>query len=92
LAKDKLDAASLENLPSGLSSDYQFADLDGDEMSGILVQTAGAWYYKPNLGDGSFGPIERLPVSVAAVDRGRKVSAVTKLRPTKEVLRPRRKS
>ena len=31
---------------------YQWVDLDGEGISGILTEQAGAWFYKPNLGDG----------------------------------------
>lgn len=41
---------SLENLPEGLDgSNYQWLDLDGEGISGILAQQAGAFFYKPNL-------------------------------------------
>ncbi len=54
-----LDETSLENLPVGIDgTSYQFVDLDGEGVSGILTQQAGAWFYKPNLGDGKFGPME----------------------------------
>ncbi len=41
---------ALENLPVGLGSGYQWVDLDGEGVCGILTEQAGAWYYKPNLG------------------------------------------
>lgn len=68
-----LDAESLTNLPEGLDgSRFQWVDLDGEGLSGILTDTGGAWSYKRNLSpvnrvtlsDGSFttrarlGPIE----------------------------------
>jgi RHS repeat-associated protein len=54
-----LDAGSLENLPAGLDgSTYEWVDLDGEGVSGILTEQAGAWFYKPNLGDGRLGPIK----------------------------------
>jgi hypothetical protein len=41
---------SLENLPIGLDgSAYQWVDLDGEGLSGILAEQAGAWFYKRNL-------------------------------------------
>lgn len=55
-----LDRESLENLPAGLSSGYQLADLDGEGLSGILTEEAGTWYYKPNCGDGTFGPLNEV--------------------------------
>ena len=45
-----LDPLSLENLPVGLDGAlYQWVDLDGEGLSGIMCQQAGAYYYKPNL-------------------------------------------
>lgn len=55
----QLDTDSVENLPVGLDgSTYQWIDLDGEGVSGMLTEQAGAWFYKPNLGDGRFGPPE----------------------------------
>jgi RHS repeat-associated protein len=52
-----LDPDALENLPAGLdSATYQWVDLDGDGVTGILTEQAKAWFYKPNLGNGKFGP------------------------------------
>ena len=46
----EVDAASLENLPIGLDgASYQWVDLDGEGLSGILTEHAGALYYKRNL-------------------------------------------
>ena len=46
----EIDADSLENLPYGLDGNqYQWVDLDGEGVSGILTEQAGAWYYKRNL-------------------------------------------
>jgi RHS repeat-associated protein len=57
----RLDAASAENLPVGLGNGYQLVDLDGEGLAGILVEQAGAWFYKRNLGSARFGPAEPLP-------------------------------
>jgi RHS repeat-associated protein len=46
----------LENLPQGLGGAYRWVDLAGEGLSGVLSQYENAWYYKPNLGDGHFGP------------------------------------
>ena len=55
----EIDPDSLENLPYGLDgSQYQWVDLDGEGVSGILTEQGDAWYYKPSLGDGRFGPVE----------------------------------
>ncbi len=48
-AVHEVDPASLENLPQGLdNSRYQWADLDGEGLSGILTEQGGAWFYKRN--------------------------------------------
>ncbi|HEY7030698.1 MAG TPA: SpvB/TcaC N-terminal domain-containing protein, partial [Thermomicrobiales bacterium] len=70
----ELDAESLENLPIGLDGTaYQWADLDGEGAPGILTEQAGAWFYKPNEGDGRFGPLQTVSAkpSHAALANGR---------------------
>jgi hypothetical protein len=53
----EIDRESLKNLPNGLDgSRYQWVDLDGEGISGILTEQADAWFYKPNRGNGKFGP------------------------------------
>lgn len=43
------------NAPTGgAGAGYQFVDLYGEGVSGILTEQANAWYYKSNLGDGHF--------------------------------------
>ncbi|MBW8876249.1 MAG: VCBS repeat-containing protein [Acidobacteria bacterium] len=69
-----LDPGSLENLPAGLDgTNYQWVDLNGEGLSGILTEQADAWFYKPNLGDGHFGPLEKVATkpSLAALSGGR---------------------
>ena len=45
-----LDDASLDNLPYGLDgANYQWVDLEGEGVSGILTEQAGKWFYKRNL-------------------------------------------
>ena len=77
---------SLENMPSGLDgARYQWVDLNGEGLSGILTEQADAWFYKHNLSPkptvekgfekivARFGPLElvtRKP-SLAAVSSGR---------------------
>ncbi len=52
-----LAAADLEGLPVGTQGPgYQWVDLDGEGLSGILAEDAGAWRYAANLGDGHFAP------------------------------------
>jgi len=61
----EVDMDELTNLPIGLDgSTYQWVDLDGEGISGILTEQGGAWLYKRNLGEGHFGPqqvISRMP-------------------------------
>ena len=46
----EVDPASLENLPTGLDgSAYQWVDLDGEGLSGMLSEQAAGWFYKRNL-------------------------------------------
>jgi hypothetical protein len=54
-----IDAESVENLPYGLDgSHYQWVDLNGEGLSGILTEQGGALFYKSNEGDGKFSPIQ----------------------------------
>ena len=47
---ESIDTESLENLPQGLdAATYQWLDLDGEGISGILTEQADGWFYKPNL-------------------------------------------
>ncbi|KAK4926167.1 hypothetical protein LTR49_006871 [Elasticomyces elasticus] len=44
-----LDPESLANLPEGIDgARYQWVDLDGEGLSGILTEQADAWFYKRN--------------------------------------------
>jgi RHS repeat-associated protein len=46
----ELAADSLENLPIGLDDAwYQWVDLDGEGLPGILTEQGGGWLYKRNL-------------------------------------------
>ncbi|HEU5381440.1 MAG TPA: SpvB/TcaC N-terminal domain-containing protein [Ktedonobacteraceae bacterium] len=83
----QIDPASLENLPYGLdSTKYQWVDLDGEGLSGILTEQGGSWFYKPNLSPANlqtrndmqftsarFGPVELVAhqPSLAALSSGR---------------------
>ncbi|WP_209427789.1 SpvB/TcaC N-terminal domain-containing protein [Pararhodobacter sp. SW119] len=60
-----VDAASLENLPVGLDgAAYQWTDLHGEGIPGILTEQAGAWFYKRNT-----SPISEWPVEFASLER-----------------------
>jgi len=41
----------LEHAPAGLSGGYQFTDLYGEGISGILTEQGNGWHYKHNLGE-----------------------------------------
>lgn len=67
-----VDPQSLENLPYGFDgSQYQWVDLDGEGLSGVLTEQAEGWFYKRNLSpinivpdngsqhvEASFAPVE----------------------------------
>ena len=55
---EEVDVASLENLPSGLSGGYQWTDLHGEGLPGILTEQGGAWFYKRNLSPLTVAPGE----------------------------------
>ena len=67
------DATSLVNLPGGVDNHvYEWLDLDGEGVAGILTEQASGWYFKANLGDGRFGPVEQVvsvPSTAAASGR-----------------------
>jgi RHS repeat-associated protein len=51
-----LAATDLPGLPVGIhGAGYQWVDLDGEGLSGVLAEEAGAWRYAANLGGGRFG-------------------------------------
>ena len=55
----EVDAQGIENLPMGVDgSMYQWVDLDSEGLTGVLTEGADAWYFKRNIGDGTFGPLE----------------------------------
>ena len=82
----EVDPESLANLPYGLNNGhYQWVDLDGEGLSGVLTEQAEGWFYKRNLSpvngnteDGTetiavrFGAIERVVErpSLAEISRG----------------------
>jgi RHS repeat-associated protein len=46
----ELDAATVADLPAGIDGTrYQWVDLDGEGVSGVLTDQDGAWFYKRNL-------------------------------------------
>jgi hypothetical protein len=83
----EIDGESLENLPYGLDTNrYQWVDLDGEGLSGVLTEQAGGWFYKRNLSPittqseqnrevviARFAPVEHVmqQPSLAALSNGR---------------------
>jgi RHS repeat-associated protein len=76
---------SLENLPVGLDGNsYQWVDLDGEGLSGLLSEQGGAWFFKRNLSplpvlddagtelpiEARFGPLELVSPQPAATLAG----------------------
>ncbi len=46
----ELDPDSIEDLPEGVDGKrYQWVDLDGEGLSGVLSEHGGGWFYKRNL-------------------------------------------
>ncbi len=70
----EIDSESLENL-SFTNSRYQWVDLDGEGISGILTEQGGSWFYKANLGNARFAPLETVAAqpSLAALSRGQQL-------------------
>jgi RHS repeat-associated protein len=69
-----VDPESVKNLPTGVDGTlFQWVDLDNEGLTGVLTEQADAWYYKRNLGDGTFGALERVAPkpSMAALSGGR---------------------
>ena len=55
----EVNAEDLPNAPQGIDGQqYQFNDLYQEGLNSILSQKNGAWYYKRNEGNGSFGAQE----------------------------------
>jgi RHS repeat-associated protein len=65
----EIDPFSLENLPYGLDgARYQWVDLDGEGISGILTEQAESWFYKPNFGGARFGPVRLISPKPSIAD------------------------
>jgi hypothetical protein len=68
-----LGADALRNLPTGIDEmAYQWVDLDGEGLSGVLARQGGAWFYKANLGGGRFAPERILATQPAMAGPGRR--------------------
>lgn len=56
-----INPESVENLPYGVDGKhYQWVDLDGEGLAGILTEQGGTWFYKRNGGNGTFLPTQAL--------------------------------
>jgi len=68
-AVQRIAAKDLPNLPVGTQGPgYQWVDLDGEGLSGVLTEQAGAWHYAANRGNGRFAPtrvVAPLPATAA---------------------------
>src|SRR6266700_563401 len=63
-----------ENLPGGIDGqNYKWVDLDGEGISGVLMEQGDSWFYKPNAGGGRFRPLELVAPkpSLASLRRGK---------------------
>jgi YD repeat-containing protein len=48
-----------EDLPSSFEvKQWQWVDLDGEGLTGLLAERGGAWFYKRNEGEGKLGPVQ----------------------------------
>lgn len=62
----EVKADSLENLPIGADGSYQWTDLHGEGIPGILTEQGGAWFYKRNLSPASEQSVELAPMEMVA--------------------------
>src|SRR5262249_60016509 len=61
-----VDLESLENLPTGLDgAAYQWTDLHGEGIPGLLTEQGGAWFYKRNLSPINVKPGNGVPYTAA---------------------------
>jgi RHS repeat-associated protein len=68
-----LSPEALASLPAGIGDGaYQWVDLDGEGLSGILARQGGAWFYQANRGDGRFAPARLLVTQPAAGSESRR--------------------
>jgi RHS repeat-associated protein len=64
---EDVDPTSLENLPIGVDgAAYQWTDLHGEGIPGILTEQTDAWFYKRNLSPISQRPVEFAPIECVA--------------------------
>lgn len=67
---EEVDPVSLENLPIGVEGlTYQWTDLHGEGIPGILTEQGDAWYYKRNLSPRNLDSSRKQPVEFAPIER-----------------------
>jgi RHS repeat-associated protein len=77
LAIHEVDADSLANLPASVEGPrYQWVDLDGEGLRGVLAEHEDGWYYKRNVSPLSFHFVGDQPTASA---RFEPLTAVTRL-------------
>ena len=59
-ALEKVAPEDFQNAPQGLTGPYQWIDLEGEGLPGILGEHGQGWFYKHNLGGGHFTPAKRV--------------------------------
>jgi hypothetical protein len=72
----EIDSEGSKNLPGGVDgANYQWVDLDSEGLTGMLTEQADAWFYKRNLGNGTFGAIENVTPkpSLSALSTGQQL-------------------
>lgn len=75
---------ALQNTPVGLTNTYQWTDLYGEGISGILTEQGGEWFYKQNLGNlagegASFAPVHSVAAKPSLMGFGNGVLALQDL-------------
>lgn len=65
---EEVDPESLENLPIGVDGvSFQWTDLHGEGIPGILTEQVDAWFYKRNISPISKHPVEFAPLEQVAI-------------------------
>jgi RHS repeat-associated protein len=65
----ELDPESRANLPAGVDDQlYQWVDLDGEGLAGVLTEQGGGLYYRPSLGEGRLGSVRPVAPAPALTD------------------------
>ena len=71
----EVDPGSLENLPWGVDGGtYQWTDLHGEGIPGILTEQSGAWFYKRNLSPLSDPEVRFSPTELVAAQPNQRIA------------------